>query len=148
MKERWWSAPLEGEHGKSVIVTGRDYLDKIIESGKYPYLIRVSWKYEAQSDGMPVERDARLMGEVTDALLAEFKRDKIAYLVGIYTGEGCRDWIFYAHNLGIFGKVFNRALEEIETIPLEIEAQSDPEWSDYQEMRKLSYIPEDDDEKL
>lgn len=146
MKERWWSAPMEGEHGATVIVTGRDYMEKQMESGKFPNLIRVSWKYNALPDGFPEPQDAELMGRVNDALQEEFKKDKVAFMVAIYTGEGRRDWLFYTGNLNIFGKVFNRALEDIETIPIEIEAQADPDWDEYREMRELSYIPETDDE--
>lgn len=138
---------MEGEGGKTVIVTGRDNMEKIIGSGKMPYLIRVSWSYEQLPDGMPVERDAELMGRVHDAFEATFRKDKVAYLVAVYTGEGRRDWLFYTGNLNIFNKVFNRALEEIEeTIPFEIEAQSDPDWSEYKEMREMTYIPEDETE--
>lgn len=138
---------MEGDGGKTVIVTGRDHMGKVFESGKFPYLIRVSWRYNALPDGFPDDRDAELMGRVNDALEATFHKDKIAYMVAIYTGDGRRDWLFYAHNLAIFGKVFNRALENIEeTVPFEIEAQSDPEWSEYAEMRSLSYIPEDSEE--
>lgn len=138
---------MEGDNGKTVIVTGRDNMEKVIASGKFTYLVHVGWRYNAHPDGMPDNMDAELMGRVDEALKAEFKKDKCAYMVGIYTGDGRRDWLFYAHSLLIFGKVFNRALEEIETIPIEIEAQSDPEWSEYEEMRKLTYIPPDEDEE-
>lgn len=30
MKERWWSTPAEGDGGRTVIVTGRDYMDEVI----------------------------------------------------------------------------------------------------------------------
>lgn len=146
MAERWWSAPMQGDGGNTVIVTGRDNLDKIRKKGKHPYLIRVSWAYNAKADGYPDETDAELMGRVDDALKAEFGKDKTAYMVAIYTGDGRRDWIFYASSLPVFGKVFNRSLEEIETVPVEIEAQSDPEWSEYDEMRQLTYIPPDENE--
>ncbi len=146
-KERWWTAPAVAESGKTVLVTGRDYMDDIIAKGKFPYRIDVQWKYSSLPDGMPDETDASLMERVTEAFLAEFKRDKVAYLTGIYTGDGIRDWVFYTGNLNIFQKVFNRALAEIdETIPFEIEAESDPNWSEYREMRESSYIPEDDSE--
>ena len=138
---------MEGESGRTIIVTGRDHMQKIMSSGKMPYLIRVSWAYEAQPDGMPVERDAELMGRVHDALEATFRKDKAAYLVGVFTGEGRRDWLFYTGNLNIFNKVFNRALEDIEeTVPFEIDAQADPDWEEYKEMYDLTYIPEDDEE--
>lgn len=138
---------MEGDGGKTVIVTGRDGLDRIMESGKYPYLVRVSWRYNALPDGFPDEADAELMGRVADALEETFRKDKAAYITAIYTGEGRRDWLFYTGSLGVFGKVFNRALADIEeTVPFEIEAQSDQEWTEYREMRELSYIPADEEE--
>lgn len=70
-----------------------------------------------------------------------------AYLTGIYTGEGRRDWIFYTCSLNIFGRVFNRALEALPLLPLRMEAAEDPEWEEYREMRANTYIPEDDDER-
>ncbi len=146
MKERWWTAPAEGDDGRTVIVTGRDYLDTVKDSGKYVNRVDVSWNYEADKSGMPCESDALLMEQATDALMSAFKKDKVAYLTGIYTGAGRRDWVFYTKNLNIFGKVFNRALEPLDTMPLLIEAEADPDWEEYREMREASYIPEDDEE--
>ena len=144
-EERWWSAPLTGEGGKTVIVTGRDYMDDIIASGKYPYLICVSWSYNSLPDGMPDDIDAELMGRVNDALQAKFSKDKAAYMVAIFTGEGKRDWLFYTKSLPIFNKIFNAALADIEeTVPFEIEAREDAEWDEYKEMREMSYIPEEE----
>lgn len=137
---------MTGDGGRTVIVTGRDNMEKQMASGKNRYVVRVSWRYNSLPDGMPDEIDAEIMGRVTDAIETTFRKDKAAFLVAIYTGDGQRDWLFYTANLGIFGKVFNRALEDIETIPLEIDAQSDPDWEEYNEMRELTYIPPDDEE--
>lgn len=145
-KERWWSAPTEAETGATVIVTGRDYLDEVIEKGKYIYRVDVAWEYEPGRGGMPGDADAELMEKATDALQAAFRKDKIAYMTGIYTGDGRRDWIFYTRNLNIFNKVFNLALADLDQMPLLIEAEEDPEWKEYAEMREISYIPEDDSE--
>ncbi len=95
---------------------------------------------------MPEDGDAELMEKATDALLEEFKKDKVAYMTGIYTGDGRRDWVFYTQNLNIFGRVLNRALAPLEQMPLLIEAESDPDWEEYHEMREISYIPENDEE--
>lgn len=146
MKTRWWTAPTEGDNGKTVIVTGRDYMDEIIRKGKFIYRVTASWNYQALPSGMPEDADAILMEKATDAMQAEFDRDKVAYMTGIYTGEGRRDWVFYTMNLNIFGKVFNRALANLEPMPLLIEAEEDPEWEEYNEMREISYIPENDEE--
>ena len=147
MKERWWTAPTESESGATILVTGRDNMEEVIAKGKFPYRVTVSWDYNRLPNGMPEDADARQMEAATDALMAEFKKDKIAYMTGIYTGDGRRDWIFYTSNLNIFGKVFNRALEGLDTMPLKIEAESDPDWEEYKEMKEISYIPEDESEK-
>lgn len=146
MKERWWTAPTESESGATVMVTGRDYMDDVIAKGKFKYRVTVGWDYERLPNGMPSDADAEMMEKATDALQKEFNKDKVAYMTGIYTGDGRRDWIFYTMNLNIFGKVFNRALEGLDSMPLSIEAEEDADWAEYREMRDISYIPEDETE--
>lgn len=142
--ERYWSFPAESESGKTIIVTGRDDVDKFRDSGKYIYRIDVNWKYNALPDGMPEDEDAKLMEEVTDALTDALKKDKVAVLTGIYTGDGSRDWVFYTKNLKIFSIVFNKALEELPTIPLVIEAEEDSDWEEYTHMREETYVPDEE----
>ncbi|MDE7402686.1 MAG: DUF695 domain-containing protein [Muribaculaceae bacterium] len=146
-KNRWWTTPMEGSTGKTLIVTGRDNLDKQRESGKYKFLIRVGWDYNSLPDGFPDKIDAELMGRVQDALQETFDKDTAALMVAIQTGEGSRDWLFYTTSLHIFNKIFNRALEDIEeTVPFKIEAQSDPDWEEYLDLKRETYIPPSDEE--
>lgn len=142
--ENWWSFPAEGDSGKTVIVTGRDDIDSFRDSGKYIYRVSVGWRYNALPDGMPEEGESLLMEQATDALLAAFKKDRVAVMTGIYTGDGRRDWIFYTKNLKIFSVVFNKALEPLDQMPLEIEAEEDGDWSEYREMRDMTYVPPED----
>jgi len=141
--DKWWSYPAEGNSGKTVIVTGRDCIDEYRECGKYIYRINVSWEYNALSDGMPEDDDARLMEEVTDALLDAFKKDRVAVMTGIYTGDGKRDWVFYTKNLKIFSLVFNKALEDLPTVPIVIDAEEDDAWEEYLDMREATYVPDE-----
>lgn len=143
--DKWWSYPAEAEDGKTIIVTGRDAIDHYKDSGKYIYRIDVKWKYNALENGMPEGNDAKLMEEVTNALLDAFKKDPIGVITGIYTGDGERDWVIYTKNLKIFSIVFNKALEELPTIPFVIEAEEDKDWEEYNHMRDETYIPESDD---
>ena len=142
--DKWWSFPAESESGKTIIVTGRDKIDDYIESGKYIYRIDVKWDYESMPDGMPTEPDSRLMEQVTDALADAFKKDRVAVMTGIYTGDGRRDWIFYCKNLAIFSKVFNKALEALPLVPFVIEASEDADWEEYRNMRDQTYVPEEE----
>ena len=141
---KWWSFPAEGENGKTVIVTGRDDIDHFRLNGKYIYRIDVSWNYNALNNGMPEDEEAKMMEQVTDLLLDAFKKDQVAVMTGIYTGEGRRDWVFYCKNLAIFNKVFNKALENLPTIPFLIEAEEDKDWSEYLDMREATYVPDED----
>lgn len=142
--EKWWTYPADSDSGKTIIVTGRDGIDKFRDSGKYIYRIDVSWDYQALPDGLPQEEDAALMEEATDALLKAFKKDTVAVMTGIYTGDGRRDWIFYTKNLKIFSGVFNRALETLPTIPIVIDASEDADWEEYSLMREQTYIPDEE----
>ncbi len=138
----WWTAPTEAENGNVVIVTGRDRIDDFINSGKYIYRVEVRWRYEGGA--MPDTATSQLMEDATEALKATFKKDRVAVLTGIYTGDGQRDWIFYVKKLNVFNTAFNRALADLPTLPLEVEAFSDPDWEEYHEMRDNSYIPDED----
>lgn len=140
----FWTYPAEAESGKTIIITGRDGIEKFRESGKYIYRLTVSWDYDPLQDGMPAEGDAQLMEQATEALLAETLRDKAAVLTGIYTGDGTRDWVFYTRSLHIFRNILNRALAPLPELPLRIEAAEDPDWEEYLDMRAQTYIPPED----
>lgn len=137
----YWSYPAEGESGKTIIVTGRDGIESYKESGKYKYRINVYWDYNALPDGMPEPEESEMMDRATLAFEEALTRDKAAVMTGIYTGDGRRDWVFYTVSLFIFQKIFNRALEELDLMPLVIEATEDADWEEYTEMRERTYIP-------
>lgn len=141
ISEIFWTYPAEAESGKTLIITGRDDVDAFRTSGKYPFRLNVWWDYTPQPDGMPESADSELMEQATDRFLAETKKDPAAILTGIYTGDGRRDWVFYTRSLHIFRNILNRALADLPTLPIEIEATEDPEWEEYLEMREATYIP-------
>lgn len=143
--EDWWTSPTESETGRLIMVTGRRDVDKFRNNTRYSIRVEVTWHYTSDSSGMPTITDAELMEKVHDALLDTFKRDPVAVITGIYTGDGRRDWVFYTVSTHIFQRKFNEALQEFPLLPLEIYAENDPEWAEYAEMRELSEITPDDD---
>lgn len=144
LKDEWWTAPTVADNGLTVMVTGRDGVQEAIDSGRYNDRIEITWRYAADASGMPLDDDARLMGEVDDALRDAFRKEKACILTGIYTGDGRRDWIVYTKNPRIFNSVLNRALADFPLLALELYAEKDPDWAEYLEMRSLTYIaPED-----
>ncbi len=142
--DKWWTYPAESEDGQTILITGRDEIEKWQKPGKFPIRVTVSWDYTPKPDGMPSDADADLMEQATDALFDEFRKDKAAVMTGIYTGAGRRDWVFYTHSLNIFGKVFNRALAPLPELPLKFEAAEDPDWEEYRDMREATYVPDEE----
>lgn len=130
-KGSWRTLPCESNntHADLVMVTLREDVEQFRKNPRFNIRIEVSWKYGEK--GMPDTSDAQLMGQVTDRLAECFDKDPVAVLTGIYTGDGRRDWVFYTLSLGIFGRKFNEALADLPVIPLEFDAESDPEWEEY-----------------
>lgn len=130
----WWTAPAEGSDGKLIMVTGRRDVKKFRDNPRFDKRVEVSWKYISAADGMPSKEDSEMMDEVQKRLTEAFDKDPVAVLTGIYTGDGARNWIFYTLSTNIFGKKLNEALASLPTLPLEIYAENDAEWAEYDEM--------------
>lgn len=134
ISDDWWTAPAESENGNLILVTGRRSLDNVISTGFYRYRVEVTWPYECDAKGLPSYTDSKVMEEVTDALNACFNRDPIAVMTGIYTGDSQRNWVFYTRSLHIFQRKFNEVMAPFPALPLEFEAEEDPDWQEYREM--------------
>lgn len=136
LSNEWWSAPTEAENGNVIIVTGRRELDEARAMGVYNYRVEVTWPYEGDRNGMPRYKTSMLMNEVNEALCECFRKDPVAIVTGIYTGDGERNWIFYTRSLHIFQRKFNEALAQFEALPLSFYAEEDPDWEEYAELQK------------
>ncbi|MCI9607553.1 MAG: DUF695 domain-containing protein [Muribaculaceae bacterium] len=130
----WWTSPASAEDGKLIMVTGRRDVRKFRENPRFNIRVEVSWKYVSGADGMPSTEDSAMMEEVQERLTSEFDKDPVAVLTGVYTGDGERNWVFYTLSTHIFGKKLNQALESLPLLPLEIYAENDPDWAEYDEM--------------
>ena len=142
ISNEWWTAPAEAENGRVILVTGRRDMENVMATGKYIYRVEVTWPYDGDDKGMPNYRTGRLMGEVHDAMAALFDADpSAAVMTGVYTGDGQRNWVFYACSLHIFQRKINEALASFDLLPLEFHAEEDPDWLEYREMRETE-IPD------
>ena len=136
----WWTSPTESENGRLIMVTGRRDVDKFRNNSRFNIRVEISWKYEGDAVGMPNYETSTLMEQVQETLEAEFKKDPIAILTGIYTGDNERNWVFYTLSTHIFGRKLNEALVNFELLPITIYCENDPDWNEYQEMKELSEI--------
>lgn len=136
----WWTSPLEDEDGNRIIVTGRGQVDKFRNDPRCIIRITVTIPYKPDAEGMPGPAGADMLDNVLALIQGELKKDPVAVLTGIYTGAGKREMVFYAKSTFIFNKKLNAALADLPLLPLEITAENDPEWAEYDEMRDLSEI--------
>ena len=136
----WWTAPAEGADGKLIMVTGRRDVDSFRNNPRFNIRVEITWPYAGDSSGMPDAATSELMEAVQDALQEAFRKDPIAVLTGIYTGDGERNWVFYTLSTHIFQKKINEALAPFDLLPLSISAENDPDWEEYKEMKDASEI--------
>lgn len=132
--ENWWTAPTESESGKLIMVTGRKDVEKFRSNPRFNIRVEITWKYDGDASGMPDKETSTLMEEVQEALQKEFKKDPVAVLTGIFTGDNQRDWIFYTLSTHIFGRKLNESLASFPLLPLTIYTENDPGWEEYDEM--------------
>ena len=65
----WFSAIAEAENSdRMIVVSGRTEIEPFIQSGKFKERVEITWKYEADSKGMPNETTGKLMEEVQTVL--------------------------------------------------------------------------------
>ncbi len=118
------------------MVTGRKDVEKFRSNPRFGIRIEVTWKYTPASDGMPSEEESETMEQVQEALQEVLRKDPVAVLTGIYTGDGSRDWVFYSLSTHIFGKKLNEALEPFPLLPITVYCENDPQWEEYDEMSR------------
>lgn len=136
----WWTSPTESESGRLIMVTGRRGLENVIATGKYNVRVEISWPYQGDASGMPDVPTSTLMEAVTDAINEVFRKDPVAIMTGIYTGDDERDWIIYTKNQHIFNRRLNEALAPFDLLPITLYAENDPGWNEYREMCELAEV--------
>ena len=133
-KDSWWTAPAESEDGHLIMVTGNRDVAKFRSNPRFTIRVEVTWKYDPDATGMPDTATSEMMEKVQDILQAEFKKDPVAVLTGIFTGDGKRDWVFYTLSTHIFGRKLNELLAPLPLLPLSVYCENDPAWEEYDEM--------------
>ena len=135
MDDQWITMPTAGDDGRTVIVTALTDVAKYRSRERNSIRVEVSLPYTPAGDlGFPDEPTAELLEKVTDAFMATLKGKNTALLTGIFTGAGRRDWVFYTFRTEAFNGFLNRALADLPLLPLEITAENDPNWEEYDEM--------------
>lgn len=137
LSNAWFTAFSEDESGRMITVNGRDELTEFVQSGKFKERVEITWKYESDEKGMPLDTEAEKMEAVQEALRKAMEKDKLSILSSVYTGGGEKIWVYYTRTVRVFGERLNEALAPFELLPLSIYTEIDPEWEEYLDMYEM-----------
>jgi hypothetical protein len=127
-----WSVATAEDDGKPLIFRIRNKPPSFASKEAFPHLLAVSWQYEPPNEsGMPPEELANRMGQLEDLLDEAFEGACQAFLSVIATGNGVREWQWYARNPDDVMTLVNQTLGEFEPFPVEFSFQDDPDWIAY-----------------
>lgn len=102
-------------------------------------LLAVTWPYESPDvHGMPAEEVVARMGELEDLLQPALEEAELAFLAVVVTGNGIREWQWYACDLDRVMQRVNEILADREPFVVEFVSQPDPEWKWYERYRDLA----------
>jgi hypothetical protein len=127
-----WSVATGAAHGKPLILRIRNQPPPFAQKAAFPHLLAVSWEYESPNDqGMPSVKDAQRMTELEELLEAGLEKSRQAFSTVIATGNGVREWQWYARDPEKVMELVNETLGHREPFPVQFSFQGDPEWEGY-----------------
>lgn len=122
----WLTYPAESnDSGRNIIVSERQDLDKFKNNPRFKYFITMGMPYHGDAKGMPDEATSDLIEQVTDAMNEVLKKDPVAILTEVSTGDDRREWVYYTMSLPIFNKKINEALAFLPQLPLDFTAEEE-----------------------
>jgi hypothetical protein len=112
---------------------GKEFSSEFVRASQ-PVRVIIAWKYGSET-GLPISEDHDRMNIMEDALESVLDEDDFATLALVSTGEGLREWTYYAGSEDEFMERLNLALSELPEFPIEIHIAKDPDWNMYDEFQ-------------
>lgn len=134
--ETWFCA--EGrQDGRPVLIRGRQKIDEIAEAGSHPKLLRIVWRYEVvDPSGLPSSHLSAEMADFEDTVFSTLQKDGLCIFFCVYVHNGIREWLAYTSDLQATCDRFNAALAGREPYPVQLMAENDPDWQEYQSLMR------------
>jgi hypothetical protein len=120
--------------GRKVIFRYARVLSPALDRASQQIRVIIAWRYDSEN-GQPEREEHQRMIAFEDRLGPVLEQGSFATLTLVSTGEGLREWIYYAQSEDGFAARFNYAFSEASTFPIEIHAAFDPEWTSYHEFK-------------
>jgi len=134
-EDRWVLARgFEGD--KPLLFRILDQRPAEVDPEQYRHLCSISWPYEPDNEeGMPSADEFDRMSFFEELLTPALESPGAAYMVIAATGNGLRQWHWYARDTEELMTLVNEVLEECEPFPVEFSVDEDPNWDAYNQLR-------------
>jgi hypothetical protein len=127
-----WCIATAEDNGKPLLFRIRNQAPTFATRESFPHLLAVCWPYDSSTaHGMPSSDEAQRMGELEELLQVGLEEVQHAFLTVVVTGNGVREWQWYARDPEKTMELVNETLGHLEPFPVQFSFQSDPDWSGF-----------------
>jgi hypothetical protein len=126
-----WSVAQLERNGKPLLVRYRNERPKSVVTTAFPFLLSATWAYQPIEFALPSADEMELMDKFEDALATALETSQTAHLMVVLTGNGERDWLWYASGEAQAMRHVNEALQGHKPYPIEFSVQKDRGWKAY-----------------
>lgn len=120
------------EEGCQVLVRALDRMPDQELIDAHPVQTTISWEYTPNETGFPEEAELLRITELENLLVAGVT--EVSVLTLTLTGNGRRQWWFYAREVDEFVDALNRALSGYPRFPIQINTCEDMGWESMHEL--------------
>ena len=128
-KQDQWSVGHFIQNGNPMVVRARTSIPVKADRETYSHLIVIKWPYTQTQTGMPDPTDHKRIEEFENALEAGTEAKGVAIQALSLTGNGVREWRYYAYDPQKFMETLHEDLQGKEQFPIDLQLFQDPDWS-------------------
>ncbi len=114
--------------GLPLVVRARQALPSAPDRQIYPWLVRITWRYQGDNVGMPPATDRRQIQDFEQAVEKPLAQKGIGEEVASITGNHAKEWRYYTYDRDEFMQRLNTALIGRPKYPIDLQSFSDPDW--------------------
>jgi hypothetical protein len=126
-----WTVATAEVNGKPLIVRYRASAPTALDLATYGTLVVISWRFDGGESGLPASDARERMDDLEDRLTERLEPRGIAFHTATVTGDGVREWQWYARSAEEMMRNVNEALLGVPAFPIEISDEPDPQWQAY-----------------
>jgi hypothetical protein len=134
--DEWFHANSEDESGRTLLRV-RASSPSIADQAVFGMLVVVTWLYDPDDSGLPKSTDREQMDDFEAAVLAGTEQRGLGFLTSSLTGDGQKEWRYYAVNAEDFIRSLNADLDQHPDYPLRIGYYNDSKWIGLHELQAL-----------